>query len=321
MKDKLNWVFSLKFVGIIAVVLGHFSSPFSEFIYSWHMPLFFMLSGFFITVTAPLNYLVKKDFNRLMVPYFIFSFIALIITALKLFLLGRPQLNYVNEALSIIFWMDYEHLKNTYGFALWFLPALFLGRIFYYLVEKVSKNKVLQLIIYASLFLLSFKLNLPLGITNGLNCVIWIFIGKVIFNNLADDWLCKIKSSVALILSFGVIFSIYYLNKVPILDMSLLKYSDVILNLIWAVSILIFLVIFFKSFFRDFQDKSVIKMWAAGTMLLFITHPYTNNIAHLVAQKASFDFWFVKLFITLSILHLLLLIKERNKNWFIFKYV
>ncbi|MGB5854847.1 MAG: acyltransferase family protein, partial [Oceanisphaera sp.] len=122
MKDKLNWVFTLKLVGITAVILGHLASPFSGFIYSWHMPLFFMLSGFFITVTAPLNYLVKKDFNRLMVPYFIFSFIALIITALKLFLLGRPQLNYVNEVLSIIFWMDYEHLKNTYGFVLWFLP-------------------------------------------------------------------------------------------------------------------------------------------------------------------------------------------------------
>ncbi len=57
-------------------------------------------------------------------------------------------------------------------------------------------------------------------------------------------------------------------------------------------------------------------------MLLFILHPYTNNIAHIVVQKAlQSDYWLFKFIISIVLLSLVIFIKEKNKNWLVFKYV
>ena len=57
-------------------------------------------------------------------------------------------------------------------------------------------------------------------------------------------------------------------------------------------------------------------------MLLFILHPYTNNIAHIVVQKTLHsDYWLFKFIISIAILSLLIFVKEKNKDCLVFKYV
>ena len=69
----------LKGVGILSVVLGHsaISEPLHEMIYSYHMPLFFMLSGAVLAL-KPLkafNIFVKSKVKRLLVPYYVYGLI------------------------------------------------------------------------------------------------------------------------------------------------------------------------------------------------------------------------------------------------------
>lgn len=47
MKKRINWVDALKGFGIILVAIGHSGCPqlLLHWIYIFHMPLFFMLSG------------------------------------------------------------------------------------------------------------------------------------------------------------------------------------------------------------------------------------------------------------------------------------
>jgi hypothetical protein len=56
-------------------------------------------------------------------------------------------------------------------------------------------------------------------------------------------------------------------------------------------------------------------------MLLFIMHPYTNNIAHIVVEKVQFGEWYLKFFISLMLLQIMLFIKQRFEDKGIFKYV
>jgi len=56
-------------------------------------------------------------------------------------------------------------------------------------------------------------------------------------------------------------------------------------------------------------------------MLLFIIHPYTNNIAHIIIEKLHFGDWYLKLFISLLLLQIVLFIKSKFENRGIFKYV
>jgi len=70
----------------------------------------------------------------------------------------------------------------------------------------------------------------------------------------------------------------------------------------------------------DFKSK-LLTTWGGNTMLLFIIHPYTNNIAHIVVEKLHFGDWYLKFFISLILLQCVLLIKQRFENRGVFRYV
>ncbi len=163
MYKSVSWVTNLKAFGIVTVVLGHITTPFSEFIYSWHMPLFFMLSGFFIKSGVDLKTLIVKDWCRLMMPYFIFAILALLITHVKQWGLNRGSLNWLGELSAIFYWMDYKHLKNSYAYVLWFLPTLFFAKILCYLIIKYIPNLIFQNCAFVFCFIVSFHLYLPFG--------------------------------------------------------------------------------------------------------------------------------------------------------------
>ena len=59
----------LKGIGILLVIIGHtFMKEIGPYIQAFHMPLFFMVAGYFFKYKAPKN-LLTKDFRRLIVPY------------------------------------------------------------------------------------------------------------------------------------------------------------------------------------------------------------------------------------------------------------
>lgn len=77
-----QWMDVAKGFSIILMILGHTSIPdsFSRLIYSFHMPLFFIASGW---MTDWLKYsfseYFSKKINTLVIPFFIYSTIVLIL--------------------------------------------------------------------------------------------------------------------------------------------------------------------------------------------------------------------------------------------------
>lgn len=65
--ERVDWVDTLKFIGILSVILGHINFPLNGFIYTWHMPLFFIVSGFFIKFETSFKNFAVKNFKRLMI--------------------------------------------------------------------------------------------------------------------------------------------------------------------------------------------------------------------------------------------------------------
>jgi len=148
MKEQITWINSLKGLAILAVVLGHIASPLTRFIFSWHIPLFFFLSGFLLTRDNLLSS-VKKDIRRLFVPYFIFGLLAILAEFLKRQF--WPNFEYLystfsikDELISLVLWMDAGKI-HTYGFVLWFLPALFWSKNMVIFLHKILRNNWLVL--------------------------------------------------------------------------------------------------------------------------------------------------------------------------------
>lgn len=305
--NRLEWVETLKCIGIVVVILGHISSPLSSFIYSWHMPFFFIIAGFFLKVELSPILFFKKEFYRLMIPYFIFSLLAIFIESIKRLVLNRDVLNWNDVLQGTLIWMDINTLSETYAFVLWFLPALLFARFSVYLVIKYILSIWVRWIVLLLLFFISMYTELPFAMDEGFNAALFVYIGWLVFK--ADNNF----------LLFGfIIIGLYLFFGIPSLDMASKSYQNPLLNIIWSVGFSYLIIAGVRAL--DINSRLIL-IWGGNTMLLFIIHPYTNNIATLIVDKYISGFWFIKLLISLILLQCVILFKSRYGNWRLFRYV
>lgn len=138
---RQNWIDVIKGIGIILVVFGHVYSenPVSVWIYSFHMPLFFALSGFIFAAysynkkTSFKDYLIKK-LKSLIVPFILFRIIL------------------------VLYWFAVErHFRDLDLGPIWFLPVLFAAEIITYFINIKKKpvfNGIFAVVCLAVLYLL-----------------------------------------------------------------------------------------------------------------------------------------------------------------------
>ena len=167
--NKVNKEFlTLQAIGIFIVVVGHKdgSMVFSDWFpaYSFHMPLFIFISGYFykqIYDNKPFEY-IKKKFTSLVITYFIWN---LVYGLLGVFLSSNNLINHQVELTFETFFIEPWITGHQYhiNVASWFLLSLFLVQVTHvlmkYLVVKCSKVKeYFLLIVYFSVGLLSLLL-------------------------------------------------------------------------------------------------------------------------------------------------------------------
>ena len=102
----------LKGIGILLVIIGHtFMKEIGPYIQAFHMPLFFMVAGYFFKY-KPVKDQVIRDFRRLIVPYFFVVITTMLIAFAKDFK-ATGEINL--------------HLGTLYecGTPAWFLLALY----------------------------------------------------------------------------------------------------------------------------------------------------------------------------------------------------
>jgi fucose 4-O-acetylase-like acetyltransferase len=171
MSKRIEYIDIARGIGILLVVMGHndfaLVSPFAyKVIYSFHMPLFFFLSGYFINTTVGFWDFFKKRFNSLIKP-FLFTLFLIYFGSISF-----GKMGFETAILRIV--------KSLYGTGryidwvqLWFLPHLFVvslyAFVFYALMKKVDHRYIRWVVLLftlgiASLFLQSFypfPLSLP----------------------------------------------------------------------------------------------------------------------------------------------------------------
>lgn len=150
MNKKLNQISFLSVFAMILVVIGHshITLEFRElwifkWVYTFHMPLFFLISGFLYAYTNPKGKLEKinswqfigKKVKRLLYPFFFINSIIFIIKALAV---NEEQMQH---PLSFDF-QSYINsmLFHPIGF-MWFLPALFVIFVLFISFKRYVYNR------------------------------------------------------------------------------------------------------------------------------------------------------------------------------------
>lgn len=310
--SKIPWVNALKSIGIIAVIIGHTRSPLSPFVFTWHLPLFFFIAGFFIKFESKFSVFLISSFKRLMLPYFIFTTVGFFVEVFKRNTLGRPQIDLVKSILGIFYYMDMEALLYQYGFVLWFLPALFWARILLYVAKTYSRNNFLALFVILSCSAFGFFYSLPFCLDKGLFVAPLLFCGFLFFEQLQNRRVGYFIASLSL--------ALLIILPMPALDLALKKISNLPLNLIYAACVISLLILISKAIIPLVKNNNLINSWGEETLILFIVHPYTNNIGHIISSNFGGE-WFITVLVSLVLLHGVLLLKSRFKNFGFFKYV
>ena len=137
MKIRLNWIDVLKGFAIFMVVWGHSGkSLFYNSLYTYHLPLFIMLSGYLLKYTASIKrdsllHLIQKRSCQIIYPYIMFGVVMIFYHYLR-HLIINSGFNFYEE-LALIYLM--ENSSN------WFLPPLFLSEIIIILVLKFRAGR------------------------------------------------------------------------------------------------------------------------------------------------------------------------------------
>ena len=128
---RLEWIDVARGIGIIAVVAGHVwtRGPLRDAVYSFHMPLFFLLSGLLARPQPPGRF-ATRQLGSQMRPYA--AFLALLILADQIIepLKGnRPIFSQWPEDLLPVL-LGGSWLRGPYTI-FWFVPCLMASRIFF----------------------------------------------------------------------------------------------------------------------------------------------------------------------------------------------
>ena len=143
--SRKQWIDVCRGFGILLVLLGHVDPPFKWLIFGFHIPLFFILSGYLYNDTENTKDFLLKNFKRYMIPYFGLCFVNLVITIIRTSLEDGITSEWVIRYVKGIIYCD-EWLPNC--LPLWFLAALFLTMAamhFLHRTESVSVRCIMLL--------------------------------------------------------------------------------------------------------------------------------------------------------------------------------
>lgn len=174
--NRIVWVDIAKGIGIILVIMGHIAE--NKIIYSFHMPLFFILSGYLYKNKEKF---VRKKIKSILVLYLFFAIVSFLYWYFIERYFREQDVSPINVFLNI--WIATPSINYVFNTALWFLPCLFITEVMFHFLEKRIKNTKILLsfiIVFSIIGYIYPKLNiirLPFGIDSAFIAIGFYFFG------------------------------------------------------------------------------------------------------------------------------------------------
>jgi acyltransferase len=199
---RIGHIDLLRSIGIIVMIMGHtgFGSVFYKWIHCFHMPMFFIISGY-LYKGAPFSKLISRRTKSLLVPYFAFGIIHCVIYFLAY--------GFDTKVLYSLFWENTNGNMPIAG-ALWFLTAMFFSEIIFCFIQQLNLSTIWTtaisfVVAVAGMICANYlPFRLPFALDVGMVGVGLYQIGKLI----KDKWNKIININLFITLTCIVLFSI-----------------------------------------------------------------------------------------------------------------
>lgn len=132
-KKRIECLDIAKGIGIILVIFGHslnIGGRLFQLIFTFHMPLFFLLSGYVFKGNESFLYLLKKRAKTLLLPFMGYYCLGLLVTLLLP--VWRSGLNLAGIKRDLLL----AYPDAVHNSSIWFLVCLFLVIIIFFIIKK-----------------------------------------------------------------------------------------------------------------------------------------------------------------------------------------
>jgi len=302
-KEKINryyWLDVTKCIGIFLIVLCHFpiSKYTAKFLWTFHVPLFFFISGYLFKETTTRDFLEKLTF-RLILPYIYIYLLTVLLTVL---LESDFDIKHIVSMILGLFWgtHSYPYFINS---ALWFLPGLITVQLLYFFLVRKTIIFYFALLCVSVLLYLKAYLNLFFSVDLALLGLNYFIAGVLIKKYNCID-VVKTKPLVVFILfilsllttmDFAYFGNVWYGGK---------YYSISLLGGLIGILMTIMLSILIEIISKP---SSFIMYISSSTLFIFCFHVFSSPAAGFFVDKLEIKTVMVSslLATTLSILLLL----------------
>lgn len=152
-RTRVEWIDIFKLLGIIAIFCGHLgegSGRIHDFVFYYHVPLFFFASGIFADNLAKLRFrdAVKKRFVQIMLPY---SFLVIVNMVIIIITTDKDFITYLKYVKQFIWGIRNQMPASS----LWFFSCIFCTGVLFEALRRLLKKKIWILPASAAFYFLS----------------------------------------------------------------------------------------------------------------------------------------------------------------------
>lgn len=259
--ERITSIDLLKGIGIILVMLGH-ALPHDNFIrtliYTFHMPLFFWCSGFFYR-NKPIKEVTIKDIKSLLIPWLMFC-VFLVMCACVL--------GYKDGQYSLLQFNLLDENSYCLFHTIWFLPCLFLVRIFYRAIADLTHNKTMIPIsvwggYFCSFLLRNHNINIPLFLDSVLSMLLFYHLGRVFHERRYNE--TDVNTMVLAIMLIAYSALVYWIQPEVNIKDNLFPIYLVVMSMVPIVAL------FFLC--KKINSKFLMRCGAASLVIMGLHHP------------------------------------------------
>ena len=257
--SRVDWIDYLKGIGIILVVIGHCFLPpdARKWIYSFHMPLFFLAAGLTLNPKSytNINDFLKKKAVGLLIPYLAINLCTIATWIVFNKILNESVVSFPTLIYGILY-ANNDKVPLLCGPS-WFIPTLFLSQLVFYIMHRIFEGNT------KSLFCASMALTV-LG-----------YIESVAANGVIRPWHFASVPVAVLFVCVGFLFASAYREK---------SYQGIIQKVSWkwVIGLLVLgtwaALVNGKVSFGGNNYKSMILTMTASFSLIFATIFFSMKI-------------------------------------------
>lgn len=318
MSARIVWLDNVKLLAMFLVVFEHHGLEnrfVADWIWTFHLPVFFFVSGVLTNPNKSFLETVKGSAIRLLVPVLLWHLIGMLLWDPILIKYQAPN-NFWQE------WLQSQYsffLGKSCGFG-WFLICLFWVRLEFWILNKAGGSCLYAIglvVLPAITFLMKGKVEVPFYVLNSFMAFPFFLVGYIVRGkvlNLRGGWISMAFSAIALCLSLYLssLTGRYSINALDFGVNPCLMYLQGLLGVVFCVSLCRNLRV--NNDFTNVLSRGTIVILLSQLPLLFIAKAVYRLIARPTHPAPYFDLASALLSSTVIMIVMYFLIKVINKH-------